>query len=109
IRPGDTIGVLMPNGFDWVSAVYGSFLIGARPILLSVFSSPPEQEAALRTTGAATLLMSARAGHRDLLAGLRGHLPSLFSDRPRDASPGCERSIHSTPRRRVAPCDRSKR
>lgn len=62
IRKGDTIGVLMPNGFDWISAVYGSFLIGARPVLLSVFSSPPEQAAALSTTGAVTLLMSARAG-----------------------------------------------
>jgi fatty-acyl-CoA synthase len=71
IEPGDTIGVLMPNGFEWISAVYGSFLIGARPVLLSVFSSPPEQEAALSATGAVTLLMSPKVGRRDLLAGLR--------------------------------------
>ncbi|HLY83950.1 MAG TPA: class I adenylate-forming enzyme family protein [Acidimicrobiales bacterium] len=80
VRPGTRVGVLMPNGAAWIAATYGAALVGAVPVLLNVFSSVPEQEAALTLTEAKVLLMTGAVGGRSLLQGLVARNPRLTGD-----------------------------
>src|SRR4051812_15139476 len=77
VTAGTPVGVLMPNGIDWIAAAFGTALIGAVPIMLNVFSSVPEQEVALTMMGAPLLLMSAQSGGRSLIEPLVAANPKL--------------------------------
>src|SRR3954449_1462287 len=61
VTAGTPVGVLMPNGIEWIAAAFGAALVGAVPVMLNVFSSVPEQEVALTMTAAPVLLMSAQS------------------------------------------------
>jgi acyl-CoA synthetase (AMP-forming)/AMP-acid ligase II len=76
--PGSRVGVLLPNGFEWVAAAYGAALIGAVPVLLNVFSSAPEQEQALTLTSTSVLVMAATVGRHRLLDDLAARNPKLL-------------------------------
>src|SRR4051812_9283736 len=77
VAAGTAVGVLMPNGIDWIAAAFGAALIGAVPIMLNVFSSVPEQEVALTMMAAPVLLMSSHSGERSLIDPLVAANPKL--------------------------------
>ena len=58
LEPGTRVGVILPNGPRWVAAVFGVAMAGAVPVLLNVFSSAQEQNAALTVTGARALCIA---------------------------------------------------
>jgi acyl-CoA synthetase (AMP-forming)/AMP-acid ligase II len=77
VAPGDRVGVLMPNSAEWVTAAYGTALIGGVALFLNVFSAPAEQQEALASAGASVLLMSPSFADRDLVAPYAGGRPQL--------------------------------
>jgi acyl-CoA synthetase (AMP-forming)/AMP-acid ligase II len=77
VAPGERVGVLMPNGFEWVAATFGAALLGAVPVPMSVLSSLPEQEAAFGLVGARVLLAAAEVGGRPLAGPLADAHPAL--------------------------------
>ena len=90
VGPGDRVGVLLPNGLEWVTATFGSALLGAVPVPMSVLSSLPEQEAAFTLVGARILLAAAEVGGRPLAGPLAGAHPRLAGalDQPVDGGLG---------------------
>jgi fatty-acyl-CoA synthase len=77
VTAGTAVGVLMPNGIEWIAAAFGTALIGAVPIMLNVFSSVPEQEVALTMMAAPVLLMTSHSGGRSLIDPLVAANPKL--------------------------------
>jgi fatty-acyl-CoA synthase len=58
LEPGARVGVVLPNGPRWAAAVFGVAMAGGVPVLLNVFSSVQEQDAALAVTGARALCIA---------------------------------------------------
>ncbi|MFC0533397.1 class I adenylate-forming enzyme family protein [Phytohabitans kaempferiae] len=76
IRPGDRVGVLVPNGVDFPVALFGVARAGAVAVLMNTFSAGPELESLLARSRAAALVVRTvdaaepvRALARDLRTG----------------------------------------
>jgi acyl-CoA synthetase (AMP-forming)/AMP-acid ligase II len=55
LRPGDVLGVLAPNGVEWVEAALGAMAAGIAVTGVSAAATPAEQRAQLETVGARLL------------------------------------------------------
>lgn len=74
---GTRIGLLMPNGPDWVTSFFAITRIGAIAVPLSTFYSARELAWTLRHADVDTLLMSARYRGHDYVGRLEEAAPEL--------------------------------
>jgi acyl-CoA synthetase (AMP-forming)/AMP-acid ligase II len=77
VGKGEKVGVLMPNGGDWVVAWCAAERIGAVAVLLSTFAKPRELAYMLRHADVRTLLASERFLNHDFRTRLTEALPGL--------------------------------
>jgi acyl-CoA synthetase (AMP-forming)/AMP-acid ligase II len=87
IGKGTRVGLLMPNGVDWVVIACSVMRIGAVLVPLSTLLRPPELEAQLRVAGVDHLVFEPEFRGRDYVADLASivSLPRLRSRLTRDA------------------------
>jgi acyl-CoA synthetase (AMP-forming)/AMP-acid ligase II len=77
IAKGTRIGLMMPNGPDWVLAWFAAARIGALPIGMSTLFQRREIDWALRHNDVDTLLVTDRFGSANYQARLEDVIPSL--------------------------------
>jgi len=77
VGKGEKVGLLMPNGCDWVVAWYAIARIGAVAVLLSTFAKPRELAYQLRHGDVRTLLSCERFLDNHFVARLTEALPGL--------------------------------
>jgi fatty-acyl-CoA synthase len=58
VRPGDRVGVLVPNGFDCLRALFGVSLAGATIVPINARFKPPEIRHIVVDSGAAAIITS---------------------------------------------------
>jgi acyl-CoA synthetase (AMP-forming)/AMP-acid ligase II len=68
VGKGTRVGILFPNGVDWVISWLAAARIGALTVPLSTFSPGPELARAVRHTDVQLLLMGPRFAEHDLVA-----------------------------------------
>ena len=56
VRPGDCIGLLLPNGVDWIAAFYGILRLGATVVPLNTLLADREIEQRVTDAGAALVV-----------------------------------------------------
>ena len=56
VRPGDRVGVFLPNGVDAAAAFHGSVAAGAIATVISILARPRQIEQVLRDSGAKVLI-----------------------------------------------------
>lgn len=76
------VGVLMTNRAEWLAAVFGTSLAGGVAVALSTFSTGPELDHLLRTSGVSVLLFEHRVAKTDFTAVLTGLEPALGTAAP---------------------------
>ncbi len=86
IAKGTRVGLLMPNGVDWVVAAISLMRMGAVLVPLSTLLRPPELEAQLRVAAVDHVVLERDFRGRDYVAELEsiGPLPRLRSRITRD-------------------------
>lgn len=77
VGKGSRVGILFPNGPDWVSAFFAVARIGAIAVPLNTFSKPRELLFALRHADLDTLLVCDRFLSNDYLERLEQAIPGL--------------------------------
>lgn len=77
VSKGARVGILMPNGPDFLIALFAVMRIGGVAVLMSTLSRPPELAHMLRATEVDTLLGAASYLRNDYAAMLETALPSL--------------------------------
>jgi acyl-CoA synthetase (AMP-forming)/AMP-acid ligase II len=77
VGKGSKVGLLLPNGRDWVAAWSAVTRIGAVAVLLSTFSKPRELAYVLRHADIDTLLTADRFLNNDYVARIAEALPGL--------------------------------
>lgn len=93
VKPGNQVGVLAPNSIEYVTALFGSALIGAVVVPLHVRSTSRELEYLLRHAELAAVLTTDRIENRtDFRRRLGEALPGLS-----DADGNTETSLQSAP------------
>ncbi len=75
------VGLLMPNGPDWIVAWLAATRIGALLVPLNTFYKPRELGWVLRHADVHTLLTAARLLSNDYLERLEAHAPSLATQK----------------------------
>jgi acyl-CoA synthetase (AMP-forming)/AMP-acid ligase II len=78
---GSRIGLLMPNGPDWVTAFFASSRIGALTVALSTFYQAPEISWGLAHNDIDTLLISSSYLSHDYIERLERAIPELAGQR----------------------------
>ena len=76
------VGVLMTNRPEWISAFFGISLAGGVAVTLSTFSTPPELEYLLQTSGVSVLLFERSVLKTDFAAVLIELEPEIGRLRP---------------------------
>jgi fatty-acyl-CoA synthase len=76
------VGVLMTNRLEWVASVFGVGLAGGVAVVLSTFSTPPELEYLLQTSGVSTLLFERRVLKKDFGEMLHSLEPGIGRAEP---------------------------
>jgi acyl-CoA synthetase (AMP-forming)/AMP-acid ligase II len=77
VGKGEKVGLLLPNGADWVVGWQAASRIGAVAVLLSTFAKPPELAHMLRQGDVRTLLACGRFLDNNFVARLIEALPGL--------------------------------
>jgi acyl-CoA synthetase (AMP-forming)/AMP-acid ligase II len=77
VGKGEKVGLLLPNGCDWVVAWFAVTRIGAVAVMLSTFAKPRELAHMLRHADVRTLLARDRFLGADFVARLSEALPEL--------------------------------
>lgn len=77
VRPGDRIGLLIPNRPEWVEIAVGAGGAGATAVPFSTWSTRQELDFLLRDSGVTRLFALARFGDRDYAADLAALVPEL--------------------------------
>ncbi|ROO85232.1 acyl-CoA synthetase (AMP-forming)/AMP-acid ligase II [Actinocorallia herbida] len=75
---GARVGVLMTNRPEWLAAVFGTSLAGGVAVTLSTFSTAPELDHLLQTSGVSFLLLERQVLKTDFAAILTELEPALF-------------------------------
>ena len=105
IRPGDHVGILMPNCLEYLLLFYGCALIGARPVHLNARYKRDDLHYVVADSDMRVLFTSAKQREfvdfelmlRDLypeLAGWRGGQPLVLADAPKLGAIYC---LHAAP------------
>lgn len=92
VSKGARVGILMPNGPDFLIALFAIMRIGGVAVLMSTLSRPPELAHMLRATEVDTLLSAKSYLRNDYAAMLETALPSLA-----DADAGERLALPETP------------
>jgi acyl-CoA synthetase (AMP-forming)/AMP-acid ligase II len=79
VGKGTRVGILLPNGIDWVLAWMAAARLGAVTVTLSTFATPPELVRTLRHADVQVLLGVAGFLQHDYAAGLEAEVPPLRS------------------------------
>jgi fatty-acyl-CoA synthase len=79
---GGRVGVLMTNRPEWVAAVFGTLLAGGVAVTLSTFSTPPELDYMLRSSGVSVLLFERKVLKKDFAAVLTELEPGIGNSAP---------------------------
>jgi long-chain acyl-CoA synthetase len=90
-RDGARVGVGLPNGLQWVLAVYGCWLAGVTPVLINHTLTVAEQEGLLRDVDASALFSSedrGLAGIATASADVTGNVAFASSPAPIAHPPG---------------------
>ena len=87
IAKGTRVGVLFPNGPDWVVAWLAASRIGAVVVPINTFYTPRELGYVLHHADVQTLLTTSHVLGRDVLEGLEGYAPSLAGVGPEIRAP----------------------
>jgi acyl-CoA synthetase (AMP-forming)/AMP-acid ligase II len=87
VGKGSRVGILYPNGVDWVVSWLAASRIGALTVPLSTFAPEPELARAIRHTDVHTLLMGPTFAGHDLVARVGAaldidHAPLRLEDTP---------------------------
>jgi acyl-CoA synthetase (AMP-forming)/AMP-acid ligase II len=77
VAKGDRVGLLMPNGIDWVSAALAVMRVGAVLVPLSTLLRPPELLAQLRLAAVSQLIAVRSYRGRAYLDEIRSVAPAL--------------------------------
>ena len=94
---GGRVGVLMTNRPEWVAAVFGTLLAGGVAVTLSTFSTPPELDYMLQSSGVSVLLFERKVLKKDFAAVLTELEPEIGK-----AAPGALQSVRFPFLRRLA-------
>jgi fatty-acyl-CoA synthase/long-chain acyl-CoA synthetase len=98
VRPGDHVGLLAPNGVEYVEAFFGISLLGGVVLPLNARHRAEELGHVIHNGDLVALLTTAGEGqHSDLAGALRSGLPSLAS-----APDPTRLALPEAPRLRVA-------
>ena len=65
---GGRVGVMMTNRPEWIAAVFGISLAGGVAVTLSTFSTSPELDYLLQSSGVSVLLFERAVPHKDFAA-----------------------------------------
>src|ERR1700744_6415586 len=76
------IGVMMTNRPEWLAAMFGTAIAGGVTVALSTFSTEPELEYLLQTSGVSVLLFERDVAGKNFAAMLRGLEPSIATAEP---------------------------
>jgi acyl-CoA synthetase (AMP-forming)/AMP-acid ligase II len=90
IEPGTRVGLLMPNGIDWMVHAVAVMRIGAVLVPLSTLLRPPELEAQLRIAEVVALIAQSEIRGRRHLDEIAGQIPDITDLRhvwPSDSLP----------------------
>ena len=82
VDAGTKVGVLMPNGYQWVEWAYAAAGIGAVIVPVNTRFRQPELEYQLNASDTHTLVLQPRIGDVDFLAMLLNLVPELQSATP---------------------------
>ena len=77
------VGVMMTNRPEWLAAMFGTAIAGGVTVALSTFSTEPELEYLLQTSGVSILLFEREVAGKNFSAMLRGLEPSIASSERR--------------------------
>jgi fatty-acyl-CoA synthase len=94
------VGILMTNRPEWIAAFFGVGLAGGVAVALSTFSTAPELEYLLQTSGISILLFERRVAQKDMAAMLCELEPEI-----RTATPGGLRAMKFPFLRHIAAVD----
>ena len=84
---GDRVGLLMPNGIDWVVAAFAVMRVGGVLVPLSTLLRPPELSAQLAVAAVRHLVVAREYRGRDYVGELRSVAPGAGSARGDAAVP----------------------
>jgi acyl-CoA synthetase (AMP-forming)/AMP-acid ligase II len=79
VGKGTRVGILLPNGIEWVVSWLAATRVGALAVPLNTFQQPPELQQTLRHSDVALLIMMPNIGHHDYVARLEAVAPELAS------------------------------
>lgn len=79
---GARVGIMLPNGGDWIAAWIAVSRIGGIAVTLSTFASPAELKFAIRHADCAVLLTADRYLNHDYVAKLAEAFPGIVDRRP---------------------------
>ena len=82
VSKGTQVGILMTNRLEFLSAVFGTALAGGVATPFSTFSTPPELEILLQSSGCAVLLLERRVLRKDFAETLAQLEPQIASAAP---------------------------
>jgi acyl-CoA synthetase (AMP-forming)/AMP-acid ligase II len=77
VTKGAHVGILMPNGVDFLVALFATMRIGGIAVLLSTLARPPELAHMIRTADVDTLLMADRFLSSDYVSIIQTAFPAL--------------------------------
>jgi acyl-CoA synthetase (AMP-forming)/AMP-acid ligase II len=79
---GARVGLLLPNGPEWIEAFFACALLGAVAVPINTFATPAERDHMLRHGDVSVLLLARRLLKRDYLQELAEDHPELAPGRP---------------------------
>ena len=78
VRAGDTVALLLPNGWGFVAALWGALKLGATAVPLNPLLSPDERDRVLRHLGPALVVDELSGSEEDVWDGADGKAPALI-------------------------------
>ncbi len=78
VRAGDTVALLLPNGWGFVAALWGALKLGATAVPLNPLLSPDERDRVLRHLGPALVVAELSGSEEAVWDGADGKAPALI-------------------------------
>jgi long-chain acyl-CoA synthetase len=78
VQPGDTVALLLPNGWGFVAALWGALKLGATPVPLNPLLSPDERDRVLAHLAPALVVDELSGSEEAVWDGVDGKAPALI-------------------------------
>jgi long-chain acyl-CoA synthetase len=78
VHPGDTVALLLPNGWGFVAALWGALKLGATAVPLNPLLSPDERDKVLAHLGPALVVDELSGSEEAVWDGVNGKAPALI-------------------------------